>query len=78
MTTALPNSSGSPHGLEVSGSLTGHIMRQGRPDGPAPKRNIAKVGIVLVVGLVVLAAIGALVVLGVGDTFNSIFDGLIE
>lgn len=78
MTTAIPGN----HPLEASGSLTGsltgHIIRQGRPDAPTPKRNIAKVGIVLVVGLVVLAAIGLLVVLTIGDSFNSIFDGLIE
>jgi hypothetical protein len=82
MTTAIPGG----HPLEatgsftgsLTGSLTGHIIRQGRPDAPAPKRNIAKVGIVLVVGLAVLTAIGLLVIFAIGDSFNTIFDGLIE
>ena len=58
--------------------MTGHIMAQGQPDRPAPKRNIAKVAAVLVIILVILGGISALVVLGVGDWFNQLFEGLIS
>jgi hypothetical protein len=75
MTTSLSGGRHSP--LEVSGSLTGHIIAQGRPDRPAPRRNIAKVAAVLVVILVILAAVSALVIFGVGDWFNDLFEGLI-
>jgi hypothetical protein len=75
MTTALSRGG---HPLENSGSLTGHILSQGQVDRPAPKRNVAKVAIVLVVILVVLAGVGAAVVFGVGDSFNKLFEGLIN
>jgi hypothetical protein len=68
--------SGSP--LENSGSLTGHILSQGRVDGPAPAANTAKVFLVMALVLGILVAVGALVVLATGDTFTNLFDGILK
>jgi len=74
MTTALT----SGNSLETSGSLTGHILSQGRGEAPAPRRNVAKVGLVLAVGLGILVGVGVLVVLFIGDSFTNVFGGLLE
>ena len=74
MTMALPES----HPLETSGSLTGHILAQGRADATPAPRNSAKVWITLGVGFAILVGVGVLVVLLVGDAFSTMFDGLID
>jgi hypothetical protein len=66
------------HRLESSGSLTGHILAQGRADRGAPKNGVVKVATVLVVILAVLAAVGAAVVFGIGDAFNKLFEGFVN
>lgn len=68
---------GSP--VEQTGSLTGHILSQGRSEEPTNSRgNTAKVVVVLVIGLSILITVGLIVVLGAGDIFGSLFDGLIS
>ncbi|BCB86316.1 hypothetical protein [Phytohabitans suffuscus] len=67
---------GSP--LENSGSLTGHILSQGRSDGPAQSANTAKVFLVMALVLGILVAVGALVVLVTGDTFSDLFDSFLK
>ncbi|WP_173056875.1 hypothetical protein [Phytohabitans houttuyneae] len=67
---------GSP--MENSGSLTGHILSQGRTDGPTPTANTAKVFLVMALVLGILVAVGALVVLATGDTFSDLFDGFLN
>jgi hypothetical protein len=67
---------GSP--LENSGSLTGHILSQGRSDGPAPAANTAKVFLVMALVLGILVAVGALVVVVTGDTFSDLFDSFLK
>lgn len=64
--------------LESSGSLTGHILSQGRSDGPAPASNTAKVLLVMALVLGILVAVGVLVVLATGDTFSNLFDGFLN
>jgi len=64
--------------LENSGSLTGHILSQGRSDEPTPKANTAKVFLVMALVLGILVAVGALVVLVTGDTFSSLFDSFLN
>jgi hypothetical protein len=74
MTTAMP--AGNP--VENSGSLTGHILSQGRADGPAPKSNTAKVlliGAVLLAALVVIGLIAATVA---GDAVSDMFGGVLD
>lgn len=64
--------------VENSGSLTGHILAQGWTDTPTQQSsNNRKVVLVLLVGLAFLVAVGLLVVLLVGDSFNSLFGGLL-
>ncbi|MEO3748494.1 hypothetical protein [Plantactinospora sp. B5E13] len=64
--------------VENSGSLTGHILAQGWADTPTQQsNNNKKVVLVLLVGLAFLVAVGLLVVLLVGDSFNSLFGGLL-
>jgi hypothetical protein len=60
--------------LENSGSLTGHILAQGRTDGIPVKRGYAKVGLFLAVGLGVLVGIGVLVVLFVSNSITGLLD----
>ena len=64
--------------LENSGSLTGHILSQGRSDEPTPTANTAKVFLVMALVLGILVAVGALVVLATGDTFTNLFDSFLE
>ncbi|BCB80988.1 hypothetical protein GCM10022251_61000 [Phytohabitans flavus] len=64
--------------LENSGSLTGHILSQGRSDGPTSAGNTAKVFLVMALVLGILVAVGALVVLVSGDTFSSLFDSFLK
>jgi hypothetical protein len=75
MTMAIPLGAGS---VENSGSLTGHILSQGWPDAPAPKNSNAKVMLIMTLVLGILVAIGVLVVLAAGDTFGTLFSGLIN
>lgn len=74
LTVALPPG----HPLENSGSLTGHILSQGWPDAPEVKDNTTKVIVVLLAGLGILVAVGLLVVLGAGDIFGSLFNGMLK
>lgn len=65
MTTAYPAAT-----LDNSGSLTGHILAQGRSEPAPAKRSYAKVGLFLAVGLGVLIGIGVLVVLFVSNSIT--------
>lgn len=60
VTTAFPIG----NAVENSGSLTGHILAQGRC-------------VVLLVSLSILVAVGLSVALLAGDAFSSVFDGLL-
>lgn len=73
MTVAIPT--GNP--VENTGSLTGHILAQGWTDTPTGNAGTGKMIAVLAAGLVVLVAIGLLVVFAAGDTFSSLFGGLL-
>ncbi|MEV1288250.1 hypothetical protein [Micromonospora sp. NPDC049679] len=63
--------------LENSGSLTGHILAQGRADTVPEGGSTAKVLLMLLAGLGLLIVVGVLVVLIVGDAFSSLFGGLL-
>ncbi|MEV4533131.1 hypothetical protein AB0J82_04795 [Asanoa sp. NPDC049518] len=65
MTTAYPAAT-----MDNSGSLTGHILAQGRAEPTQAKRSYAKVGLFLAVGLGVLIGIGVLVVLFVSNSIT--------
>ena len=69
MTTAYPAAT-----LENSGSLTGHILAQGRTETTQARRSYAKVGLFLAVGLGVLIGIGVLVVLFVSNSITGFLD----
>jgi hypothetical protein len=71
MTMALPG--GDP--LENSGSLTGHILAQGRADAAQPESNTAKVVLVGILLLVTLIVIGLVAAIVAGDTVNNLFGG---
>lgn len=62
--------------LENSGSLTGHILSQGRHDGPTPKSRTAKVLIVLLVILGVLVVGGLVGAIFFQDAITKLLDGL--
>ncbi len=64
--------------LERSGSVTGHILAQGRRDGPTPKTRTAKVLIVMVLVLAFLIAIGLLGATLASDTINDLLGGLLD
>lgn len=74
MTTAMPTGLSA----ETSGSLTGHILAQGRMDEPAGARNTAKVLLIMALVLALLVAVGVLAVLAAGDTFSDLFDGVLN
>jgi hypothetical protein len=63
---------------ENTGSLTGHILAQGRPDD-TPQRHgkTARLVLGLLIGLGVLVTIGLLVVAGVGGVFGTLVGGLL-
>ena len=63
--------------VENTGSLTGHILAQGWTDTPTSNAGTAKMIGVLVAGLAVLVAIGLLVVFAAGDTFSTLFGGML-
>lgn len=65
-----------PNPVETSGSLTGHILSQGRADTPAPNNRTAKVVIILVVVLVVMVGLGLLAATLFGDMINDLLGGL--
>jgi hypothetical protein len=64
--------------VENSGSLTGHILAQGRSDDPTPPTNTARVLLIMALVLGFLVAVGVLAVLLAGDTFTNLFDGLLN
>lgn len=70
MTSRLTNS------LESSGSLTGHILAQGRSDTPTPPSRTAKVVIIMLLVIVLLVVVGAAIAVIAGDTVTEFFDGL--
>ncbi len=62
----LPSGGTGPLSLEASGSLTGHILAQGRPDVPEAKTRGGRAVIIVLVTIAVLAvaaALGAVLVL---------------
>lgn len=64
--------------LENTGSLTGHILAQGRADEmPQSHSTMARVVLGLLIGLGILVAIGLLVVAGVGGVFGTLMGGLL-
>lgn len=67
------------HALENSGSLTGHILSQGRADEPTPKSNTGKILLfgLLMLGLLILIGLVAATVAGdlVSDLFGGILGG---
>jgi hypothetical protein len=67
-----------PAGMEVSGSLTGHILAQGENDGPTPKSRTARVVIVMLVVMGLLVLTGVLLATFASDTVSGIFDNLIN
>lgn len=64
--------------LENTGSLTGHILAQGRPD-ETPQRHskTARLVLGLLIGLGILVTIGLLVIAGVGGVFGTLMGGLL-
>lgn len=61
-----------PSGPEVSGSLTGHILAQGRPDVPESPSDGTRIMIALLVGLGVLVIGGLAVAIFAGDSFTKL------
>lgn len=59
-----------PSGPEVSGSLTGHILAQGRPDIPETPSDGTRIMIALLIGLGVLVIGGLAVAIFAGDSFT--------
>ncbi|HYN93780.1 MAG TPA: hypothetical protein VES42_08015, partial [Pilimelia sp.] len=74
LTMALPG--GDP--LENSGSLTGHILSQGRVDAPATRSSTTKVIVIGLLMLVVLVAAGLIAATVAGDALTDLFSGLIN
>jgi hypothetical protein len=64
-----------PNPVESSGSLTGHILGQGRADTPTPRSRTAKVVIILVVVLVVMVLLGLLAATLFNDMISDLLDG---
>lgn len=67
--------SGSP--LEHSGSLTGHILAQGRSDAPTPKTRTAKVVVIMAAVLVFLVGMGLFVATIASDAVSELFGGML-
>jgi hypothetical protein len=65
-----------PNPVETSGSLTGHILGQGRADTPPPGNRTAKVVIILAVVLVVMVGLGLLAATLFGDMISDLLGGL--
>lgn len=61
--------------LENSGSLTGHILSQGRADAPAARRNTTKVLLFGLVLLVLLVVMGLITASMAGDAVSDLFGG---
>lgn len=62
--------------LENTGSLTGHILAQGRMDRPAPRSDMTKM---LVLGLILLTialVVGLLAATVAGDAIKGLFGGV--
>jgi hypothetical protein len=70
--------SGTGPGMEISGSLTGHILAQGRTDGPTPKSRTARVVIVMLVVMGILVLTGVALAAFASDAVSEIFDNLIN
>jgi hypothetical protein len=64
--------------VETSGSLTGHILGQGRPDTPTPKSRTTKVIIILAVVLVVMVALGLLAATLFNDMISDLLGGALD
>ncbi|GAA0921803.1 hypothetical protein [Virgisporangium aurantiacum] len=64
-----------PNPVESSGSLTGHILGQGRADTPTPKSRTAKVVIILAVVLVVMVLLGLLAATLFNDMISDLLGG---
>ena len=64
-----------PNPVESSGSLTGHILGQGRADTPTPKSRTAKVVIILVSVLVVMVLLGLLAATLFNDMISDLLGG---
>jgi len=64
--------------MEISGSLTGHILAQGQKDGPTPKSRTAKVIVIMLVVMSVLVLVGVIAATFASDTVSEIFDNLIN
>ena len=65
-------------GMEYTGSLTGHILSQGRKDAPTPKSRTAKVVLVMLLVMGVLVVVGIAAAAFAGDTVRQLFDNLIH
>lgn len=59
--------------LENSGSLTGHILAQGRADSAAPTSNNAKVLVIGLVLLGLLVLVGLLAATMASDAVSNLF-----
>jgi hypothetical protein len=65
--------------METSGSLTGHILSQGRPDAPeAPvqKGSTGRVVVILAVALGTLVIIGMIIAIFFHDALSHLFKSL--
>lgn len=67
-----------PNPVESSGSLTGHILGQGRADTPTPRSRTAKVVIILVVVLVVMVLLGLLAATLFNDMISDLLGGALD
>ena len=62
--------------LENTGSLTGHILAQGRIDQPAPRSNLTKMLILGGVLLAIALVVGLLAATVAGDAIKGLFGGI--
>jgi hypothetical protein len=62
--------------IENSGSLTGHILSQGRHDGPTPKSRTAKVIVIMLVVLGIMVVGGLVAAIFFRDAITEMLNGL--
>jgi len=67
-----------PFALEVSGSLTGHILAQGEADERRTGWRTARVVLILLLVVAILVAVGFGVAIVAGDAVTDFFNGIIE
>jgi hypothetical protein len=60
----------------MSGSLTGQILNQGRPDAPAQKAGTGRVVVILAVTMGALIILGTLVAIFFHDALTNLFRSL--